>query len=176
MSAPPEVQRSVGDVAAALAAQLGNPALGTGPLASLRRLDPRAAPSEPALLRLLVRELPEGWLQADIMHDWALVIHCLALAAPEQHRGGRPLGAALHAADYSETRLLRLLKAGQPELAVLLPRACRFLVAKGERLNPNEIARFVRAVRRAEADPYAAESTRTRIAREYYQAEHRAVA
>jgi CRISPR system Cascade subunit CasB len=176
MSASPEKQRSVGDLATALAAQLGNPALGTGPLASLRRLDPRTAPAEPALLRLLVHELPEGWLRADIMHDWALIIHCFALAAPEQHRGGAPFGAALHAAGYSETRLLRLLKAGQPELAVLLPRACRFLVAKTERLNPSELARFVLAVRRAEADPDAAESARTRIACDYYQAEHRAVA
>jgi CRISPR type I-E-associated protein CasB/Cse2 len=110
------------------------------------------------------------------MHDWTLVIHCLALAAPEQHRGGPPLGAALQAVGYSETRLLRLLKAGQPELAVLLPRACRFLVAKGERLNPGEIARFVLAVRRVETDRDAAELARTRIAREYYQAERRAVA
>jgi CRISPR system Cascade subunit CasB len=176
MSAPPEGLRRVGDIVAAIAAQLGNPVLGTGPLATLRRLDPRVAPAEPALLRLLVRELPEGWLHRDIMHDWTLVIHCLALAAPDQHRGGPPLGAALQAAGYSETRLLRLLKAGQSELAVLLPRACRFLVAKGERLNPGEIARFVLAVRRAETDRDAAELARTRIAREYYQAERRAVA
>jgi hypothetical protein len=90
MNTPPETHRSIGDAAAALAAQLGNPALGTGPLASLRRLDPRAAPTAPALLRLLVRELPETWLQANNMQDWALVIHCLALAAPVQHRGGPP--------------------------------------------------------------------------------------
>ncbi len=137
---------------------------GTGPLAELRRMDPkRGAHGTAALHRLLARYVPDWWLGDDNFVRWALLVHLLALAAPDQHRGGMPLGSALFSAGYSEGRLTRLLEASEDELDVVLPRMVRFLVAKGERLQPYEIARLV--LRRGN------DADRLNIAREYYRAE-----
>ena len=151
-------------VATALAARLAQPHFGTGSLASLRRLDPGGGLAVPALQRLLAEEVPDHWNQ----NDWALVTHVLALAAPDLHRGGARFGAALQASGYSESRLLRLLQADRDMLTVALPRACRFLVAKGEKLNPADIASLVRAASSADD---TLENARTEIARQYYRAE-----
>ncbi len=147
-----------------LTTRLGQESFGTGPLAELRRMDPKLAfASEPALHRLLARYVPDDWLRGTGTNRWALLVHLLALAAPDHHRGGASLGAALFAAGYSEGRLTRLLEARVEEFATVLPRMVRFLVAKGERLNPFELARLV-IWRGAEPD-------RLRIARDYYRAE-----
>jgi CRISPR system Cascade subunit CasB len=159
-----DANRTEAEVIADLTARLGQESFGTGPLAELRRIDPkRAFLSAPALHRLLARYVPDDWLRGAGTNRWALLVHLLALAAPDQHRGGTSLGAALFAADYSEGRLTRLLEARVEEFATVLPRMVRFLVAKGERLNPFELARLV-IWRGAEAD-------RLRIARDYYRAE-----
>jgi CRISPR system Cascade subunit CasB len=145
-------------------AWIGHTRFGTGPLAELRRIDPKqAAWGQPALHRLLAHYVPEEWLRGDGMSRWALLIHLLALAAPDHNRGGRSLGRALFAADYSEGRLTRLLEASAEDFADVLPRMVRFLVAKGERFDPHELADLVlwRGTERG----------RMRIAQEYYRAE-----
>jgi CRISPR system Cascade subunit CasB len=145
--------------------RLGQEGFGTGPLAELRRMDvrqPAAAP--PALHRLLAR-LPEDRAFGRQFDRWALLVHLLALAAPEQHRGGQSLGQALFNAGYSEGRLTRLLDASESDFPVILPRMVRFLVAHGERLNPFELAHLV--LRRDKT------RERLRIARDYYRAEVR---
>lgn len=157
-----------GAIAAEIAALLHPDRIGTGALAALRRLDPERPTEEPALVRLLVTVLPED--HAVRLDDWGLIAHCLAIGAPELHRGGKPFGEALFDARYSESRLLRLLRAERARLALLLPRACRFLVAKGEKLRPGELARLVLAVRRAARVADAAEPARLGIARAYYSA------
>lgn len=151
-----------------IAWELAEPWFGTGPLAALRRLDPTGTLAEPALQRLLAR-LPETWLRDGGERAWALLIHLLALAAPRLHRGGVPLGAALHAARYSEGRLTRLLEARAAELPVLLPRLVRFLVAKGQAFDPDGLRRLVLAEARGDAE--AAEAVRTAMARSYYRAD-----
>lgn len=146
---------------------LGNEDYGTGPLAELRRLDLReaAAPGAPALYRLLARMDPEDTTVRDNPRGWTLLVHLLALAAPDLHVGGDRLGSALFAAGWSENRLTRLLEAQPDELFVQLPRMVRFLVAKGEKLSPFDLARLV--LRRG------AEAGRRRIAQDYYRAEAR---
>jgi CRISPR system Cascade subunit CasB len=151
-----------------IAWQMGEEWFGTGPLAALRRLDPAGALAEPALQRLLAT-LPEPWVRGEGERAWSMLIHLLALAAPQLHRGGAPLGAALQAAGYSEGRLTRLLQARPAEFTVLLPRMVRFLVAKGQKLDIETLRRLVLAEARGNAE--AAEAIRTAIARAYYRAE-----
>lgn len=169
MTVPPDVAPTTDSVAFALARHLAGEAFGSGPRAALRRLDPTGALAEPALQRLLAQEVPDHWLAGRGMRDWALITHLLALGAPDLHRGGAPFGAALQAAGYAETRLARLLHADRAALDVLLPRVCRFLLAKNERLNPSDLARLVRAA--GSADPDYLEDVRTAIARDFYRAE-----
>jgi CRISPR system Cascade subunit CasB len=156
-------------VALALAARLAQDSFGTGPLATLRRLDPGGSLAEPALHRLLAQEVPDAWLGARGLRDWALLVHLLALGAPDLHRGGARLGAALHAAGFSESRLARLLQADRTALDVLLPRACRFLLAKGEHLHPPALIQLIRAA--SATDPAYLDDARTAIARDFYRAE-----
>jgi CRISPR type I-E-associated protein CasB/Cse2 len=160
----PEAQRTQKEMIGALVARIGNESFGTGPLAELRRMDPRQAVlGQPALHRLLARCVPEDRLHGEGMGRWALLVHLLALAAPDQHRGGERLGRALFAAGYSEGRLTRLLEAPAADFAAVLPRMVRFLVAKGERLDPYELADLV--IRGG------GERERLQIARQYYRAE-----
>ena len=146
--------------------RLGQDSFGTGPLAELRRMDPRQpAAAPPALHRLLAR-VPDELSHGQQFDRWFLFVHLLALAAPERHRGGQSLGTALFAAGYSDGRLTRLLEAPEADLSVVLPRMVRFLVAHGERLDPFELAHLT--LRRDKAP------NRLRIARDYYRAEARA--
>ena len=174
MTPPPDEAPTPGALALKMAGWIGTEAFGTGPRAMLRRLDLRApgALAEPALQRLLVQVLPDDWSGQQVMRDWALLAHLLALGAPDLHSGGGAFGAALHEAGFSESRLLRLLEADRDTLTVLLPRACRFLVAKGQRLNPPELIRLIRAA--ASHDPAPLERVRTDIARAYYRADRNA--
>jgi hypothetical protein len=61
--------------------------------------------------------------------------------------------------------MTKLLEASSADFAVVLPRMVRFLVAKGERLDPYELADLVIG------DESARE--RQRIAQEYYRADAR---
>lgn len=159
---PPDAKpRDVVDV---LATRLADPMLGNGPLAALRRMDPspRGTLAVPALQRLLAQA---GSLGSE--RGLALLVHVMALAAPGLHRSGESLGTALARAHYSEGRLARLLNAGAGDLPVVLPRMVRFMLAKGEALNPHELWRLIRA---ASYDLGALDEVRTRLARDYYRA------
>ena len=158
-----------------IAKQLDPYQIGTGALASLRRLDPDGALAEPALQRILWGFVPETWLGSDdAFRRWALIVHALALAAPNGLDGaGREgsLGAALFAAGFSEGRLTRLLEARPADLPVMVPRAVRFLVAKRRSFDPVALARWVQGVA---AGGGRADRQRTDVAREYYRAERQA--
>jgi len=169
MTVPPDASPDTGGVVAALAGRLAQDSFGIGPLAALRRLDPAGSLATPALQRLLAQAVPDDWLGPQGMRDWALIVHLLALGAPDLHRGGARLGAALHAAGFSESRLARLLQADRTALDVLLPRACRFLLAKGEHLHPPALIQLIRAA--SATDPAYLDDARTAIARDFYRAE-----
>lgn len=161
-----------GNVLTTIAGVLAQPGFGTGPLAELRRFDPtESATAPPALHRLLARYVPEDWLHGAALARWMLVVHCLALAASAGARRDASLGKALFAAGFKEARLTRLLKArpdelGPGELAVLLPRAVRFLVASGQSFAPYQLAELVLTTSAEKAD-----EIRLRLARDYYRAE-----
>jgi len=172
---PPDPAPSAGpklhEVVLAIAAQLDPDRIGTGPLASLRRLDPQGALAVPALQRLLWRHVPETRLQGEGMRRWALLVHAMSLAAPDLHRlcdnDGR-LGLALFKARFSEGRLLRLLEARAEDLPVAVPRAVRFLAAKRQGFSSVALAYWVLGVA---AGGDRAEAQRTEVARDYYRAE-----
>jgi CRISPR system Cascade subunit CasB len=151
-----------------IARQLGQEGFGTGPHAELRRMDPTKPGSAPATLHRLLAQHPDDQLRGARFDRWMLLVHLLALAAPEGHRGGASLGAALYRADYSEGRLTRLLEAENGALAVVLPRMVRFLVAKGESLPHLELADLVLWG--------GSDRSKQRIARDYYRAEAKAAA
>jgi len=150
----------------AMADRIADSDYGTGPLAELRRLDPRH-PVAPAFYRLLAR-LPDGRPYGLGIEEWALLIHAIALAAPELHLGKERLGKPLFAAGYKEGRLTRLLNARAEDLPKIIPRMVRFLVAKGEALDPVVLAWFIHDV---SAGGERAEKARERLARDYYRAE-----
>lgn len=159
-------------IAGRIAFVLGQDGFGTGPLAELRRLDPDGALAEPALHRLLARHVSAERLNGkDALSDWALIIHCLALAAPRQLEGAAaPLGRALQQAGLKEQRFTRLLQATPQDLRDGLPRAVRFLVHQGGRLHAPDIAALVLSGRGADWG----ERVRQDIARDYYRAEYEA--
>jgi hypothetical protein len=165
---PPDAAPKLADVVSAVVARLDPDRIGTGPLAMLRRLDPAGSLAVPALQRLLWQHVPDKWLEGGGLRRWALLIHAMALAAPDLLRGGNGLGRALHAAGYSEGRLIRLLEARAEDLPGGVPRMVRFMVAKGEALDPLALAWFVHGVA---AGGDAAERQRERIAGDYYRAE-----
>lgn len=163
------------EVIYAIAAQLDPDRLGTGPLAMLRRLDPTGNLAEPALQRLLCQHVPDAWLGGeDGMRRWALLVHAMALAAPDLHRtygiDGR-LGLVLFKAGFKEGRLVRLLEAGPVDLSVVIPRAVRFLVAKRQGFDSVMLARWVLGIA---AGGDHAEDQRTLVARDYFRAERKA--
>lgn len=158
-------------VAGRIAARLAAQDFGTGPRAELRRLDPRGALSEPALHRLLARHVPDEWLPGRGLRDWALTIHALALAAPDDRRAGERLGAALQGAGWKEGRLVNLLDATPDDLPDHLTRAVRFLVAKGKALDGRDLVALVFT---AASGSERRDSVRQRIASDYYRAEMRA--
>jgi CRISPR type I-E-associated protein CasB/Cse2 len=137
---------------------------GTGPLADLRRFDPNEiASAPPALHRLLARHVEdESWLYGDGLARWALLVHCLALAAPDGIRANQKLGAALFEASFNEGRLTKLLKADEAALPVVAPRVVRFLVAARKQLPAAELADLILD---------GSDAARLRIARDYYRAE-----
>lgn len=63
---------------------------------------------------------------------WGLVLHGMALMAPNPHQKGRLPGAALADARFSQARLIQLLRAEDQAFADHFATACRFLRAKGE--------------------------------------------
>jgi hypothetical protein len=158
--------RTQDEIVRDLVATLGQENFGTGPLAELRRMDPRAAiPTTPALHRLLARNVPDAWLGGKGLNRWTLLIHLLALAAPSPLHDFPALGAALFTAGYKEGRLTALLEAPAEDFPIVLPRMVRLLVAKGSNPHPYQLARLVLGGGR--------EVDRITIARAFYRAEAR---
>ena len=172
MAAPAAPPPTRGQVVGAIATRLAAEDFGTGPRAALRRLDLRGELTEPALHRLLAQHVPEAWLTGEGLRAWALLIHALALAAPDNLLGSEGLGTALQAAGFAEIRFVNVLDATSDELLDRVPRAVRFLVAKGQSLNGFQLADLIFS--RHSADERWAERVRQRIASDYYRAERRA--
>ena len=160
-----------------------------GALADLRRMDPDS--DDPAVLwRLLAsRDLLDN-SNREVERKWALILHGIALMtrtagadlnSRSAHNRNVPVGRALYlgsesaraTAFYSETRFNRLLNAREDMLRVLLGRMFRMTAAAGVTFNWWEMANFIRS---ADFDDDAAEISRRRLARDYYQTQRRASA
>ena len=170
--------------AVTLAGLIASENFARGDLAQLRRMDPDS-PDAAAFWRLMARQ--DLFRTPETEAKWALIIHGIALMTPTNsgdgdsrsaHDGYTPVGRALFQggdvsrtnAFYSETRLNRLLTARGPMLRILLTRMFRMLAAAGVSFNWREMARFIL---NDGYDEDAAEESRRRIARDYYQAERR---
>ncbi len=172
-AAPPAPAPTRAEIVRKTTDALRDERFGTGPLAELRRLDPAGHLNQPALHRLLARYVPEDQVRGeDPLRRWALVIHCLALAAPDHLLGHARLGTALYDAGYKEKRFVNLLDASPGELLDRLPRAVRFLANKRSRLHGPQMADLVLV--RQDHDPERFDGLRRRIAADYYRAEHKA--
>ena len=101
-------------IVARLAAEFAAPGFPSGDLAALRRTNPDLPGRTPVLLRLLARHAPVCLDSAvNELGLWALVIHGMALMAPDHHHTRLPVGRSLRGNGpgplYSELRLGRLL-------------------------------------------------------------------
>ena len=93
------------------------------------------------------------------------VLTLSATAGANPPSPARPLGQALHAAGYSENRLMRLTTARGPALTDQVVRAARYLAQAGQ--VPVDLNTLRGLVSDSED---LAESARLRIARDYYSA------
>ena len=149
-------------------------------LAQLRRMDPD---SPDAAFRRLMK-------QQDLSHSaeaeskWALIIHGIALMTPANngndnlrtaHHDHAPVGRALYlgseshrkAGFYSEPRFNRLMTSRGPVLRTLLIQMFQMMASDGVTFNWREMASFILSEGH---DDEAAEQSRRRMARRYYQA------
>ena len=183
--------RTWGDHAAHFAGVIATyPDHDRGALADLRRMDPDS--DDPAVLwRLLAsRDLLDN-SSLEVERKWALILHGIALMtrtagtdlnSRSAHNRDVPVGRALYlgsesaraTAFYSETRFNRLLNAHEDMLRVLLGRMFRMAAAGGVTFNWREMADFIR--NSDFGDGEADESSRRRLARDYYQTQRRASA
>ncbi len=145
------------------------PRIGRGNLAALRRMDPRAY-DVPAFWRLLAQATSGTMVRSDDEARWALIAHGMALMAP-RHLNRVEIGRALHAIDYAEGRLARLLGSRGPQFRALVPRLCRHLAAKEQPIDWYVFAELILTESRNEE---AAERIRRRIASHYYGAQAKA--
>lgn len=146
--------------------------LSTGDRAALRRMElTRSRAADGIVVKLLCRaNIPEQRQREDF-DRWRQIAHVAAIlsgtGATKAHDEWQRLGAALHAASYSENRLLRLLSARGEALGDQLRRAARMLARKGNPVNLWLLYHLIGD------DPKQAEAARVRIAQEYYAAEAR---
>ena len=161
-----------------------------GALADLRRMDPDS--DDPAVLwRLLASRDLLDTASPEVERKWALILHGIALMtrtagadldSRSAHSRNMPVGRALYlgieaaraTAFYSETRFNRLLNAREDMLRVLLGRMFRMVAAGRVTFNWWEMANFIRNADFGDGE--AAEVSRRRLARDYYQAQRRATA
>ncbi len=146
--------------------------LSTGDRAALRRMElTRSRAADGIVVKLLCRaKIPEHRQTKDF-DRWRQIAHVAAIlsgtGATKAHDEWQRLGAALHAASYSENRLLRLLSARGEALGDQLRRAARMLARGGKPVNLWLLYHLIGD------DPTKAEAARVRIAQEYYAAEAR---
>jgi len=160
------------DPVASLAGQVAH--LPNGDRAALRRIYlTRSVGADGVVQGLLHRAGVTPSDRPEVFAPWRLLAHVAALLAgtggQQPHAPGRRLGAALHAAGYSENRLLRLTAARGPALHDQIVRAGRMLAQGGQA--PVNLWQVLDLAGR---DPERAEAARIRIAQDYYAAAARA--
>lgn len=142
--------------------------LGTGAVASLRRLVPED-PVNPAFFRIAAQYLePGGHVSGEGSHRdllearWSCIIGGLAILG-NLYQPGKSLGEALADAGFSELRFVRLLKSQNAGLWDATRRVASFLSSKGQTVDWADMASLVLSDGTDKAD-----SVRRHIARRYY--------
>ena len=149
VAAPPPPADPVTKAVDSLIHALTPERLGTGPLAELRRMEPATGLLPPAFWKLLIEHVPDDLRQgteaeqAEAERAWAVIIHGMALMAPEPHRSGTSAGTVLAETGYSEPRFVRLLRAEGEGFAKEVQTACRWLATKAERINWRKFTFFL---------------------------------
>jgi len=148
----------------ALAALLASAGISNGERAALKRMA-LDGPAPLALHRLILAQVDEPWQGERWLPAWRTVICALAIQRDGGYDPATPFGEALAEARFSESRLERLLAAGDDTLRTLLLRAARQVAAKGIACDWRSFADLVFA-----RDPDFRERTNIRIARDFYRA------
>lgn len=120
-----------------IAHRLNGQRIGAGDLAALRRLSYPDLP--PAFWKLYLGEygVPREWREnrhrADEQLDWAWasLVRAMVEMAPGPHAPRVSFAGELAASGYSEARFVRLLRAGDQDLARELRTAASWLASKG---------------------------------------------
>lgn len=160
------------DPVASVAGQIAR--LSTGDRAALRRIYlTKRHEADGVVIGLLHRAgvvLPS---RAEVFAPWRLLAHVAALLSgtggEQPHEPGRRVGSALHAAGYSDNRLMRLTAARGEALNGQIIRAVRMLARA--RQTPVDLWTLFHLAGR---DADEAEEARIRIAQDFYTAKARA--
>lgn len=164
--APPEESVTIRkDPVASLARQLQ--LASTATLARLRRIHPqhdgRAALFECEWLLQSAGIRPHD---GDAYDQWALLLHCLAIAQGRHARGSEfEPGRVLARLRVSEARIKQIVEADAEVLADLIPRLARRLAADGATIDWWPLAELL-----LDAGSPRADTARRRIVREYLNA------
>jgi CRISPR type I-E-associated protein CasB/Cse2 len=146
--------------------QYGGDTLSAGDVAALRRMDPTRPAA--AFFKLtgvaLNEELGAGSAREEMETRWASIVVGLAHLGG-LHRSGARLGQALANSGFSELRFSRLLRADAPRLVDELPTLAMFLTAKAVPVDWAGAAWLILSAGRSDE-----ETTRRRLARDYYRA------
>ena len=156
-----EQQQTLPDIIGRITGAMERNLIGPGERAELRRLDV-AHPHSPAFWKVM-----SIWVESSQTPEsetrWAIVLSGFARMGLQLNKRGVRLGQALYNAGYSESRLLKLLRAKGPTFADTVRRLCSFLAAKAEPVDWVDLARFILT-----ADEQKADEVRRHIARDYY--------
>jgi CRISPR system Cascade subunit CasB len=158
----PEVRAPAAHVPA-LAQLLASDGIPNGERAALKRMA-LDGPAPLALHRLLLRHIDETWQSETWLADWRALICALALQRDGGFDPRLPFGQALAEARFAESRLERLLVAGDDTLRALALRAARQVAAKGIACDWRQFAELLFS-----RLPEARERINTRIARDFYR-------
>jgi CRISPR system Cascade subunit CasB len=129
-----------------------------GDIAELRRSENAEMPSL-AFWKILVT-LPD-YDKNQRTKEWQSILAALAYMKG-LHNSKVPLGSALKQADYSESRLTKLLNATSKSLRNEIATVARFLSAKGQDADLSQLANLILAMNDA------AIQARRRIAKDFY--------
>jgi CRISPR system Cascade subunit CasB len=163
---PGETSRDLRTIVARIAGIIARE-LSPGEVAALRRLAPDE-PYAPAVWKVFAMALdevvpPDGPAREEAERRWAAILCGLAITQG-LHRAGRPLGAALASAGFSELRFTRLLRARGDQMFAALRGAAQYLASKALSFDALDLARLVLS-----EDGPREERTRRDIARSYYR-------
>jgi CRISPR system Cascade subunit CasB len=156
-----EQQQALPDIIGRITGAMERNLIGPGERAELRRLDVEH-PYSPAFWKIMTAWVGSSHTPTSETR-WAIALSGFARMGPPLNKRGARLGQALASADYSETRLLKLLRVKGPTFADTVRRLCSFLAAKAEPVDWVELASFILTV-----DEQKADEARRRIARDYY--------